>query len=350
MKRLDKEHIRRILIRSANWVGDAIMTTPAVRAIRKDFPKAEISILAKPWVTPVFFNSPHIDQILIYDNADKHGGWWGKPRLSKELRKKKFDLAILFQNAFEAALLAFGARIPNRVGYSTDGRSLLLTHRVPRMRSYKQFHQIDYYLGILKGVGLAHEGSHPALFISETERIRAQELLEPYGITESDSIIGINPGATYGTAKRWMPDRYAALCDKLIESYDVKLVIFGGPGEEALGGQIAEMISERCIDFCGKTSLREAMALIERCRLFITNDSGLMHVAAALNRPLVAIFGSTDPVTTGPYGKKSRIVRSPMDCSPCLKPDCPEDHLCMKQISVDMVYAAAERLIGKIKT
>lgn len=347
MKQLDKKHVRRILIRSANWVGDTIMTTPAVRAIRRCFPDAEISILAKPWVAPVFFNSPDIDQILIYDIANRHGGCWGKYRLSKELRQKKFDLAILFQNAFEAALLAFGAGIPNRVGYTTDGRSLLLTHRVRRMPSYKQHHQIDYYLGILDGVGLVHDGRHPMLFISEEERLGVQELLRPYGIKKNDSIIGINPGAAYGTAKRWMSDRYAALCDKLSKSHNVKLVIFGGPGEEALGEQIAGALAGRCIDFCGKTSLREAMALIERCRLFITNDSGLMHVAAALNRPLVAIFGSTDHVTTGPYGLKSRIVRTPMKCSPCLKPDCPEDHLCMKKITVDMVYAVAEGFIDK---
>jgi len=345
MKKLDKDHIKRILIRSANWVGDAIMTTPALRAVRKNFAAAEISILAKPWVAPVFYNNPHIDHIVLYDDANRHRGWLGKPRLSRELKKDRFDLAVLFQNAFEAALLAFMAGIPYRLGYTTDGRSLLLTHRVRVEPSHKQRHQIDYYLGILEGVFLKPDGRNLTLIVDEKERRRASEILNHYKIKGKDRIIGINPGATYGTAKRWMPDRYAALCARLRKLCGAKIVLFGAPGEEALGERISEMLGNQGINLCGQTSLREAVALIEQCRLFITNDSGLMHVAAALDLPLIAIFGSTDHVATGPGNPGSHIVRVPMPCSPCLKPDCPEDHLCMKEITVDMVYSVAERML-----
>ncbi|MFC1885520.1 lipopolysaccharide heptosyltransferase II [Thermodesulfobacteriota bacterium] len=346
MKQIDKDRIKRILIRSANWVGDAIMTTPALWSIRQHFQDAEISILAKPWVAPVFYKNPHVDRILSYDAAGRHGGWLGIPRLCRDLRKFRFDLAILFQNAFEAALLAAGAGVPNRVGYTTDGRSLLLTHRVHRGRSYKQQHQIDYYQEILKGIGLICDNRKPTLVLDEKERQSAAEILHRHHILETDSVLGINPGAAYGTAKRWPQERYAGLCDKLRKAHETKIVIFGGPGEEALGERIAGTIAGGCVNLCGKTSLREAMALIERCRLFITNDSGLMHVAAALDRPLIAIFGSTDHITTGPYGSNSRIVRTSMPCSPCLKPECPEDHQCMKQISIDMVYVAAQEFLG----
>ncbi|MCJ7615618.1 MAG: glycosyltransferase family 9 protein, partial [Desulfobacterales bacterium] len=151
MTNLSTGKIKRILIRTTNWVGDAIITTPAIRAVRKNFPEAKISLLAKPWVAPIFYNNPYIDNILLYDTAGKHKGLSGIPRLSKELRKKKFDLAILFQNAFEAALIAFWAGIPNRLGYNTDARSLLLTHCIRLKPALKRVHQIDYYLGILEG-------------------------------------------------------------------------------------------------------------------------------------------------------------------------------------------------------
>ena len=345
MKDLRSKQIKRILIRSTNWVGDAIITTPAIRAVRKNFPEAKISLLAKPWVAPIFYNNPYIDNILIYDAAGKHRGLSGIPSLSKELRKEKFDLAILLQNAFEAALIAVLAGIPNRLGYNTDARSLLLTHCICLKPALKRVHQIDYYLGILEGASLKSDGRHLTLVVTDEERKHAEKILAKHGITGKDRLIGINPGAVFGSAKRWFPERYAALSVKLQEYSGAKIAIFGGPGEKALGHYISELMGNRCVNFCGKTSLREAVALIERCQLFITNDSGLMHVAAALDTPQIAIFGSTDHITTSPGSPKSRIVRVPVPCSPCLKPDCPIDHRCMKNITVDMVYDAAVKLL-----
>ena len=345
MKDLHSKQIKQILIRSTNWVGDAVITTPAIRAVRKNFPEAKISLLAKPWVAPIFYNNPYIDNILIYDAAGKHKGLSGILRLSKELRKEKFDLAILLQNAFEAALIAFLAGIPNILGYNTDARSLLLTHCICLKPALKSVHQIDYYLGILEGASLKSDGRHLTLVVTDEERKHAEKILAKHGITGKDRLIGINPGAVFGSAKRWFPERYAALSVKLQKYSGAGIAIFGGPGEMALGQHISELMGNRCVNFCGKTSLREAVALIERCQLFITNDSGLMHVAAALDTPQIAIFGSTDHVTTSPGSPGSRIIRAPVPCSPCLKPDCPIDHRCMKNITVDMVYDAAVALL-----
>lgn len=333
------ENISRILIRSANWVGDAIMSTPTLRAIRKNFPAAHISILAKPWVSPLYENNPDIDEILIY--AGKHKGLMGKLRLSNELKLYQFDLAILLQNAFEAALLAFLANIPNRLGYAADGRSALLTHRIYRPQDYKQIHQIDYYLGILKRAGLETFGREQTLIVSETEQKDAEEILNFHGADGKELLIGINPGAAYGTAKRWFPDRYADLCRKIRKQINAKFIVFGGPGEESLGKYICDQVGRNCINVCGRTTLRQAFALIEKCRLFITNDSGLMHAAAALNIPQIAIFGSTNHTTTSPAGDKSLIIRVPAPCSPCLKPDCPTDHCCMTAVTAEMVYEKA---------
>jgi heptosyltransferase-2 len=342
---IDIRSVNRILVRSTNWVGDAILTTPAVRAIRKNFPDAEVSILAKPWVVPVFHNNPDIDHILVYDSHARHKGWSGKVRLSRSLRKSNFDLAVLLQNAFEAALLAYLAGIPVRLGYKTDGRHLLLTHGVHLEPRLKEIHEVEYYLGILEGAGLRSDGRDLSLHVSEKESDEAEAFLSEYKINSAQPLVGVSPGATYGPAKRWFPERFAALCNRLQETSGAGVVILGGPDDAAVGDQVSRSMKAPPVNLCGKTTLRQAVSIIDRCRLFVTNDSGLMHVAAALDIPLVAIFGSTNPVTTGPSGSKSHIVRVPMDCSPCLKPRCPEDHRCMEEISVDQVYEAAAALL-----
>jgi heptosyltransferase-2 len=333
------------LIRSTNWIGDVVMTTPAIRAIRQHFPESQIFMLAKPWVIPVLENNPHLDQIIAYQTAGRHRGSHGKIRLVKDLRKYNFEAVILFQNAFEAALITFLARIPIRIGYNTDARGFFLTHSINCEPEIKKKHQTQYYLGILRGIGLDTCGTQLELMMGEKERSAAEVILSQYGVSGEDLIIGINPGATYGAAKRWYPERYAELCVRMYRKFGARILIFGGQKEKDLGSRIHLATGNYCINLCGKTTLGEAMALIDRCGLFVTNDSGLMHVGAALDIPLVAIFGSTNPATTGPAGSRGRIIRVPAPCSPCLKVDCPADHRCMKEITVDMVFAEAEKII-----
>jgi len=340
--RLRKSNPARILIRGANWVGDAIMTTPVIRAVRKNFPKAEISILVKPWVAPVFHNNPDVDNVLIYDNGSRHKKGWGTIRLAKDLRQYNFDLAVLMQNAFEAALITFLAGIPERLGYDTDARALLLNRCIKLDPGLKRVHLIDYYRGILKGGGLYDDGGTLDLFISENERRETEKTLRDNGVDILKPVIGINPGATGGTAKRWFPNRFAELSAKLAEHFGIKVLIFGGPGDNALGEEISGLSGNVCVNLAGKTNLAQAFALIERCSLFITNDSGLMHAAAALGINQVAIIGSTNHITTPPSNTNSRIVRVPVHCSPCMKPECRyEHHQCMDKISVDMVFNEA---------
>ncbi|MEA3414640.1 MAG: lipopolysaccharide heptosyltransferase II [Thermodesulfobacteriota bacterium] len=346
IKPIQLKNIKRLLIRSTNWIGDAVMTTPAVRAIRKNFPDAQISILTKPWVAPVFSDSHYVDNLLIYDKAGKHKGMVGKMRLAKDLKQYSFDAAILLQNAFEAALITFFAGIPCRIGYNTDARGFLLTHSVSCTPKIKKIHQTGYYLGILQGVGLDTDGLGMDLVVNKKSQKRAVEILKEHGISGADRLVGINPSATFGPAKQWFPERYAALSDKIHEVFGADILVFGGPGDRELGRKISQMMQHPLVDLCGKTRLEEAIALINMCNLFITNDSGLMHVAAALDIPLIAIFGSTNPITTGPKGLNSKIVRVPIDCSPCLKPECPKSHLkCMDQIDVNMVFEVVKELL-----
>ncbi len=347
MKKIHPGAVRRILIRAANWVGDAVMSTPMIRAVRGNFPHAHISILAKPWVAPVFENSPDINKILLYEAGGRHKGISGILQLAKDLRAYDFDMAILVQNAFEAALISFLAGIPIRTGYNTDGRTFLLTHAVPMSKEIKKRHQIQYYLGILEGLGLHTFGQEMNLEISVSDRKRAAEILKNLNISDDNGIIGINPGAAYGSAKRWPKDRYAQLCRKLRQIHrDMPVIVFGGPDEAELGREICQWAGEGCFSLAGQTNLGEAMSLIARCRLFITNDSGLMHVAAALHIPQIAIFGPTDYSTTSPADSASRMIRVPTPCSPCLKQECPlKHHQCMKAINVDMVFREAEQVL-----
>ncbi|MCI5196319.1 MAG: lipopolysaccharide heptosyltransferase II [Candidatus Electrothrix sp. AW5] len=348
------KNARNILIRSTNWIGDAIMTTPAIRSIRSNFPEAQITLLALPWVKDVFRASPHIDQIFIYDKQGRHKGLQGKLRLAGELRKKNYDLTILLQNAFEAALITFLARIPVRGGYTTDGRGLLLTHGVRKHHAIKrryQRHQVHYYQEMIQGLGLQQSQNNLELFLDPAAEQEANALINK-GLQgekrENIPIIGLNPGAAYGPAKCWPAAKYAELARRLSDTTNGLIVLFGTQADQKAADEIRAVAGKRIMDLTGKTTLALALACIARCHVFVTNDSGLMHVAAALNTPLVAIFGSTDHIATGPYSEQATVVRQPVDCSPCMKTHCPKEHFqCMEGITVQEVEQAALQWLKK---
>ncbi|MFY9270200.1 MAG: lipopolysaccharide heptosyltransferase II [Candidatus Manganitrophaceae bacterium] len=346
---------QKILLRAPNWIGDAVMAIPAISTLRACFPESRITLLAKPPVAALFEHHPDIDRLLIYESSGRHAGLGGFFRLVRTVREGRFDLAFLLQNAFEAALIAAAAGIPERVGYAADGRRFLLTKALSKKEA--PLHQREAYLRLIGLVrkapsedGRSEEGdrfqvseSAPYLVITEKEQEAAADLLLAEGVVRWEPVIGINPGAAYGSAKRWAPERFAAVADRLAEQYRAKIVLFGGPGEVSIAEEIQRNMASPAVVLAGKMSVRMMMALIARCRLFITNDSGPMHVAAALGVPLVAVFGPTNPDATGPAGKENRIVQNKVDCAPCRHRECPIDHRCMEGISVDAVIAAVER-------
>lgn len=343
IKKMPQQGINKILIRGTNWIGDAILTLPAVAAIRATYPDAYIAILVKPLVADVYELFSAVDEVIIYES--KLDNPIGVFKLAHKLRKKNFDAAILLQNAIEAAIIAFAAGIPLRAGYDSDGRGLLLTHRVQRTKEIRKVHQTDYYLEMVKALGCASVGREMHLE-TKINRLDAQDILQKFIPKTNKAIIGIAPGATYGPAKRWFPDRFAEVANKLDESFSLQGILLGGKADGEIAEEVQKLARPNLINLAGKTTLREAIYLISQCRLFLSNDSGLMHIAGALNIPAVAIFGSTNPVTTAPVGNKSIIVRREISCSPCLKETCPTDFRCMKQISVEDVFAAAQNLLN----
>jgi len=335
--------VERVLVRGTNWIGDAVLTTPALTALRAGFPDARIALLAKTAVAELLQGHPAVDDIVLYRDPGPHAGLGGKLSLAIQLSRGRYDLAILFQNAFEAAAITALAGIPNRYGFATDGRSLLLTHRVPLTPNIRRRHQVEYYLDLLRPLGIPVDPVAPTLRTTLEEDAAAVEYLRAFGVEPARVVIGLNPGSVYGSAKRWLPERYAHVADRLAAEHEACVLIFGGRGEESLGAAIAGMMKAPTIVLSGRTSVRQLMALIKRCRLFITNDTGPMHIAQAFGVPLVAIFGPTDPATTSPFGKGHELIRKPVDCSPCLLRECPIDHRCMQRIGADEVYAAAVR-------
>lgn len=317
------------------------MTTPALRAIRESFPGARITVLANPVVAPLFEHHGVVDEVVVYDRKGVHAGVRGRLRMAAELRQRHFDLAILLQNAIDAAVIAWLARIPRRMGYRTDGRGLFLTHGVPVEEGTRKLHHVEYYLVMLGRFGIATTDRSLSLATTVAEDDRMAERLREAGIGGGEFLLGINPGASYGSAKRWYPERFAAVADLLAERWGAKVVITGGPGEAGIAADIAAAMTRPGLVMAGRTSVREMMALIRRCGFFVTNDSGPMHIAAAFGVPLVAVFGPTDHTTTSPWTDRAAIVRSETDCAPCLKRECPTDHRCMMAVTVDMVVKAA---------
>ncbi|RJQ44895.1 MAG: lipopolysaccharide heptosyltransferase II [Nitrospiraceae bacterium] len=348
------DNIKKILIRGTNWIGDAVLTLPAIRSIRSSSPDAHISLLVKPWVSDVFQNNPDINEIILYD--DSYAGLSGKLKLAAELRRRNFDTAILLQNAFDGALLARFAGIPRRTGYKRDGRGFLLTQAIPVSKDILSQHQVYYYLNLLKAIGMKTTETHPYMFLTDDERQWARNLIRSElhkGMSRHAAIrplIGINPGATYGSAKRWLPERYAEVIRRIIIELNSSVMIFGSASEKEIADEILTHIDAPyhsfILNMAGKTTIRELASLIAECNAFITNDSGPMHIASALFVPVVGIFGSTDKTVTGPFGEGHRMISSDIPCSPCMKRECPEGHLqCMSDITADEVFSALKEVL-----
>ncbi|MDI6726915.1 MAG: lipopolysaccharide heptosyltransferase II [Smithellaceae bacterium] len=346
LREIPRRGIDRILIRGTNWLGDVIMSLPAVSAIRNTYPNAKISVLAKPWVAELYRFCPAVDEVIIYQTPGVHEGIRGKFRLARELRKRNFPLAILLQNAIEAAIIAKLAGISLRAGYNTDGRGVLLTHSVPRSKEIALVHQVHYYLHLVSQLGCRSAETGVFLKVGEKERLMAEGIIKKRGLSGNGPLVGMAVGATYGPAKKWFPERFAALADKLIAEFDAKVILMGSAQDKERAAAVSGFMSRPSCDLTGETSLSEAIALIERSNLFISNDSGLMHIAGALAVPTIAIFGSTNPTATSPLGENSLVIYKSVDCSPCLKKTCPADFRCMDSITVDDVYLPARRILA----
>jgi heptosyltransferase-2 len=334
----------KILIRATNWVGDAIMALPALRAVRNRFAEAEIAIVARAYVADLYRDQQICDQLIVYDTNGGHAGISGRERLAAQLRAQKFNAALLLQNAFDAAWMAWRAGIPERIGYARDGRSILLTKAIPVPRPGEiPPHEKFYYLELLRRAdwidGVPYD-SHIQLHVPEEKCRKAEAILAQAGVRRDVLRVAIGAGASYGSAKCWSPSRFAELANRLQSQKDADVILFGTNAEAVVSSAISAEMRKSPIDFTGKTAIADLPALLSRCHLFVGNDSGAMHVAAAVGLPVVAVFGPTDPEGTAPVTPRCSIVQEKPHCSPCFLRRCPIDHRCMTKITADMVVSA----------
>jgi heptosyltransferase-2 len=339
----------RILLRAPNWVGDALLATPVIHTLRKNLPESEMIILARPWAAPIFEASPDIDGLIPYENKGRHQGIQGKLQLARLLRAQKFEAVIHFPHSFESAWISHLGRIPMRIGYATEGRRWLLTHPLRVTRELRRLHQVRYFSRLLEPLGITRdplpEKDPLRLTIAAEHKKKMSLALHNWGFSPKEPLVGVAPGAIYGSAKCWPLTRFEALADRIRQEWQIRTVLLGTV-------QDAQVVPARAnppyLNLIGKTSLGEALALMEKCRLIIANDSGLMHAATALRVPLVALFGPTDVVRTGPWGKQFKVIRKDFACSPCLKKQCPEAKTCLEAIEVDEVWEAVRGFEGQV--
>jgi heptosyltransferase-2 len=342
MRRLSSDLVA-VLVIGPNWVGDAVMSTPALANLRRGLPKATIDLLVPRRVAPLFDDHPHVDRVVI---RDERPGWRTRLAQVAALRHRGYQTVLLLPNSFRAALDAWLLGSPTRLGYATDGRRWLLTHAVPAPGGQPP-HQVDAYLRLVAALGVPVVERVPTLAPPMRAEVEAERLWSAQGWGCRDRVVGICPGAAAGSAKRWWPERFAALADRLIAAGGFRVVFFGSPDEARLVELIRARMAREAVSLAGQDTLGSFMALAARCAVVVTNDSGSMHVANAVGTRVVAIFGPTDPRRTAPITAPAAVLYRHPACSPCFRTVCPySDHPCMRSIEVDDVYRAVLGILG----
>jgi heptosyltransferase-2 len=337
---------RKVLIVAPNWIGDAVLSLPVLEAGSSLWGEAELTVLARRGVSEIFRAARPEVKVIEYQRGFGLSRIRQFLQLGRSIGREVFALALILPNSLSAALLVWIAGVPERVGYATDGRGWLLTEKVRSRRKERGLHQVDYYVELIRSLGATGVNRLPTLQLKPEFAKRASALLAEAGVGDQEILVGVHPGAAYGVTKRWFPERFAAVLDRLHKP-GRRILLFGGASETPLAEEISTRMRQAPVNFVGRTSVTEVTALINRCSLFLSNDSGLMHVAAALSVPQVALFGSTDPQKTAPLNAKAVVIHpTQVDCTPCFKRRCPHDLECLKAITVDEVCAAAERLLG----
>lgn len=329
-------------IRSPNWIGDGIMSLPAIRAFKEFFPNDRLTVIVKHYLADIFLHIAEIDEIITIPDC-----WSGLEYFKslRRIREKRFERGILFANSFSSALFFRLARTGRLSGYDRDGRGWLLADKIPCRRT-DEHHQF-FYLKIIEHLaGQKIARAFPAdLVLSAAEKSLATGMLSALGISAGKDLLAIAPAAAYGSAKAWLPERFRDIMAAWQKSHpDSEILLLGSPGEKERINGIASGLSGRIHNLAGHLTLRETIIILAHCRLVICNDSGLMHIASSLKVPLLAIFGPTEAGKTSPLAEPYRLLYKGAECAPCRHRECPTDHRCMTAVTSGEVLSAAEEL------
>jgi heptosyltransferase II len=351
MKNLLELRPKNIVVKMPNWLGDAVMAIPVLKDLKTKFPDAKITAFCQANIAPLFLHDPYLTETISYK---KPSGWIPKSWIQRinhsgviePLQHGNYDLGILMTNSFSSAWWFWRGGVENRIGFAGAHRSFLLTAPVDFPENIEKQHLIQTYKKLLEPLGISPSSTMPELFLGEEDLQYARDFKARSSIGEDDLIVGINPGAAYGTAKCWLPERFREVAEKLLKLPNVFILFFGDQTGAPLVHTITQGMPARVINMAGKTTLRELMALIGSCKAFLTNDSGPMHIASALNIPNLALFGSTNPTKTGPYLKGKVLYKGEdLKCSPCYKRVCPIDFPCMTRITSQDVFEQLKKML-----
>jgi len=338
--------MNRILVIAPNWIGDAVMSQPLLAAIKASYPHAVIDVLATPWVAPVYQACSEVAELIEADLRHGQLQWSLRRALAAQIKKRDYASCYVLPNSLKSALIPWLANIPVRIGYQGELRRFLLTETKANSPKTQRAPMVEHYANLCMP-SCNSEAATPQPHLSPT--ISALELartrLQAAGI-QTDALVVLCPGAEYGSSKRWPAAHFAALAQSILNAQPAAaVVLLGSPSDRAIGDAIVSASGSqgRLFNWCGATSLDEAIAIIGMCSNVVSNDSGLMHIGAALQVPQVAIFGSSDPNHTPPNSAKAIVISLHLPCSPCHQRECPLGHLnCLNQISADQVFAAIQ--------
>ncbi len=335
-----------IILRMPNWIGDIVMATPVIAAVKKHFQNAQLTVMCQYPASTLLELDPYIDEIFAFKRS--------KPvflrrnamgSVTENIRDGKYDLGILLTNSFSSAWWFFQGAVKKRIGYTNFPRNFLLTDGLHKPSKNVMVHQVDEYLNLLQLIGIKNQKIAPKLYLSDLEKVEAISKLKRYGIDFSRKIIGVCPGAAYGQAKCWPKEYFIQLLNKFKNQKEKAQFIFFGDMTQAFYiEEICRHFPELTLNLAGKTTIRELMGFVTCLDLFLTNDSGPMHIAEALGGKVLAIFGSTSKERTGPY-ENGKVLMQQVGCSPCYKRICPIDFRCMKRITPELVFNEIKKMI-----
>jgi len=340
---------RKILIIRTDRIGDVLLTTPVIKALRDNLPQAYIAMMIDPSASEIIKDNPYLNEVIIYDKKGLHKGFWRNFKFILNLRRKRFGLALVLHTKHRTNLICWLSGIRERVGYCNEKFGFLLTKKLIDTRPDGLKHEVGYCLDVLKAIGIESEEKGLFMSIDSESKKWAEDILKENHISNTDRLVVIHPGASC-ISKRWFPERFAKLADNLIEKYNVKILVVSGKEDILYSQEMISKMINKVLDFSGKISLKQLAALLSKCHLFISNDSGPCHIAVAVNVPVISIFGRNQkglsPARWRPLGEKDIAVHKEVGCKDCSAHNCQKDFACLQAITVDDILRYIDIIFG----
>lgn len=344
----NEKKYKKILIVRTDRLGDVVLSTPVIKAMRDAYPESYIAFMTRPYARDIVEGNPYLNEVILYDKKGKEKGFFGNLVFIKELKDKGFDVAVILHPNVRAHVITFMAGIPERVGYDKKF-GFLLTKRIPHTKQFGLKHEVDYNLDVLKYIGIEPKDRTVYVPIRRHGEVKIDALFEKSGVSSADIIVALNPSASC-PSKRWPVERFADIANILIEKYKVKIFVVSSSDDKGLGDRLAALIKGGCVNLSGHTVVMDLASLLKRAKLFISNDSGPVHIASALGTPTIAIFGRSDrglsPERWGPTGKRDVALHKDIGCPECAAHECAIGFKCLEAVTVEDVLAAADKILA----